>query len=33
MAYSSKKTSEATCSSSLAISHLGGARVPIDIDP
>jgi len=33
MAYSSKKTTEATRLKGLAISHLGGARVPVDIDP
>jgi len=33
MTYSSKKTTEATCLRGLAISHLCGVRVPIDVDP
>jgi len=33
IAYLSKKTTKATRLKGLAISHLGGARVPVDIDP
>jgi len=33
MADSSKKTREATRLRALTISHLGGVRVPVDIDP
>jgi len=33
MADSSKKTREATRMKVIAINHLGGVKVPVDVDP